>query len=939
LWVAVAGGADLDEFKVKRRGPFEFAEKPGISREGDRITVRFKARAFCDATVAIEDGEGRIIRHLASGVLGENAPAPFRKDSLSQEIVWDSKYDQGRYVDDRETTVIRVSLGLKARFERHFLWSPHRRIGRMPPIVCARPEGVYVFGGHGVDSLRLFDHAGVYVRTVYPFPAARQGELVGVRRHTFPQSGATLPLKQGFYETTLLTAGFSGIRGNYMLPRDGAGATAMAVQNGRIALACLRLNRLATDGSTGRVPLEGPSTSFTIDRWYAVPRSAGLSPDGKTLYLTGFAFDKGYDHGNHQWVHGVGKLDLLSGKKMEVFAGSLTLGKQHGGSAPGQFKSPSSVDCDAGGRVYVADHFNDRIQVFNPSGKHLKSVSIFRPSEVCVDQRTGHIYVFSWMYHGQFYTPEPVKPVLTHLGPFENPRRIASYPLPMKDRYTEKWLYADRRGGFQYRAAIDSWAPGDAGPMVWLVPGGPVGMALAAPGLRDSALPSRFGVSKRGRVLGESAWVATAVKAYRMKGDKLELLHDFGRQAAKAMLRPKVPGYWRYRLYVRPTTGRLYVLDRSDQPIRIDPETGEETLVTLPFSAEDMAFDINGLAYLRTHREIVRYDPKTWREVPFDYGEERANVGLWNGRKARRVLSAVPIPTRDIWHQGGLWVSPKGHLAVAFYNKKMISGREKRGGIDKVFASWKPWMPQMFPGRMGHNIVRVWDKYGKVVYEDAARGLGITDGIAIDKDDNLYLLAAATRVLDGKRYWDYMTGTLFKVAPNRKVWSGSRKARIPLPSPSDRPADLADGGVGPAWVEDARWFYGGLAFTGKDGSHAAGGCACWNARFAHDPFARSFVPETQHYTVAVLDTNGNLILRIGRYGNVDDGVPLSKERTPGSWAPKPLGGDEVALFYPVYLATHSDRRLFIADPGNARIVSVKLGYEATETMALKDGKE
>jgi len=47
--------------------------------------------------------------------------------SNEQVLVWDSKDDKGHYVDDRENTVVRVSLGLKARFERHFLWSPHRR--------------------------------------------------------------------------------------------------------------------------------------------------------------------------------------------------------------------------------------------------------------------------------------------------------------------------------------------------------------------------------------------------------------------------------------------------------------------------------------------------------------------------------------------------------------------------------------------------------------------------------------------------------------------------------------------------------------------------------------------------------------------------------------------------------------------------------------------
>lgn len=38
---------------------------------------------------------------------------------------------------------------------------------------------------------------------------------------------------------------------------------------------------------------------------------------------------------------------------------------------------------------------------------------------------------------------------------------------------------------------------------------------------------------------------------------------------------------------------------------------------------------------------------------------------------------------------------------------------------------------------------------------------------------------------------------------------------------------------------------------------------------------------------------------------------------------------------PNYVAAHTDRRLFVADAGNARIVSVKLGYHEEQTVALK----
>ena len=86
--------------------------------------------------------------------------------------------------------------------------------------------------------------------------------------------------------------------------------------------------------------------------------------------------------------------------------------------------------------------------------------------------------------------------------------------------------------------------------------------------------------------------------------------------------------------------------------------------------------------------------------------------------------------------------------------------------------------------------------------------------------------------------------------------------------------------------------------------------------------------------MAVLDSAGNLILRVGRYGNVEDGLPLDTRGGPSK--PTSVGGDEVALMHACYVATDTDRRLFIADQGNARIVSVKLDYHLTRRIALKD---
>jgi len=158
LLATVAAGSDLDEFKVKREQVFEFERKPVVAIDGDRVTIAFTSKAYCDVTVAIEDADSKIIRHLASGVLGKNAPGPFQQNLLKQTIVWDGKDDQGKYVDDKDSIIVRVSFGLKPQFEKSLYQSPYKRFGRNQPAFAPASQGVYVYGGDMVNTVRLFDY-------------------------------------------------------------------------------------------------------------------------------------------------------------------------------------------------------------------------------------------------------------------------------------------------------------------------------------------------------------------------------------------------------------------------------------------------------------------------------------------------------------------------------------------------------------------------------------------------------------------------------------------------------------------------------------------------------------------------------------------------------------------------------------------------------------
>ena len=59
------------------------------------------------------DAGGAIVRHLAAGVLGENAPEPLKASSLEQTLVWDGKDDDGLPAAGGPFTV-RVALALRA---------------------------------------------------------------------------------------------------------------------------------------------------------------------------------------------------------------------------------------------------------------------------------------------------------------------------------------------------------------------------------------------------------------------------------------------------------------------------------------------------------------------------------------------------------------------------------------------------------------------------------------------------------------------------------------------------------------------------------------------------------------------------------------------------------------------------------------------------------
>ncbi len=933
---------DYESLRVQRKEVFEFTEKPIIEQSNGKISIRFSSKDYCDATIAIENSEGQIIRHLASGVLGKNAPSPFQKDSLSQRVEWDGKNDQGSYVENLHQLTVRVSLGLKPQFERTLLWSPHRRFGGMP-LVAAGPDGVYVYDGRGVDFVKRYDHEGNYDRSLYPFPRNQLQKVNGLDWFDFPQ-GYRLPLKGGLYQLTLLSSGENYHSGNHGVGRGGVGASAICTRGERLALAQIQINRLSIDGSTGGLPLAGPRVSHSVPsvadgRTVTVgPSSMAFSPDGKTLYATAYLWRTGSWRKVPGCQHVVLKIDYEKNDLPTVFKGHAT---QHGTDNE-HFRVPTSVATDASGRVYVSDFFNHRVQVYDVDGKHLESIAADHPAKVCVHQQTGEVWVFSYPVLGipneihkqQRYDPLKLEQTLTRFSAFPNSRQLSKEPFPLG--------YADPLGfeisGHLYGVELDSWSKE---PTVWVV-----GRKHEA---RGAELNFHGGFQKNESNL--ELW-KSGVRIQRRVNGKWDVVRSFGEDTEKKVVRAAPPKHNIQRLIVNPATGKLYVAEADSGPtikssndwIEIDPRVGDKSIkiVRLPFNAMEGAFDTEGLVYLRNTDSIARYTFPDFREVPWDYGEEVESLGNEGGiygrsSKAKSVLK-MPSTSPVCFHQGGFDVSPTGDVIASCAYRFVGISSGRLGG--KEVHEREVYKPRIYPGRVVNSTspcIHIWDKHGQLKVEDAIPGVGQTDGISMDRNGAIYVMHAPTKVYNNKRYFNHMSQTLMKVRPgdNRGKVVSSSGSPITLGEESapKRAPDVQSTRHGRAWIQESDWQYGGVGFAGFNMIGHGGGCACWFSRFKLDYFARSIAPEPYQYRVAVVDSAGNLILRIGKYGNVEDGTPIHKQDGPGNL--RSIGGDEVSLMHACFVGTHTDRRIFISDLGNQRIVSVKLNYHTEERISLK----
>ncbi|MBI3980839.1 SMP-30/gluconolactonase/LRE family protein [Candidatus Microgenomates bacterium] len=126
-------------------------------------------------------------------------------------------------------------------------------------------------------------------------------------------------------------------------------------------------------------------------------------PEGYENPIHSLAVNKNYvylsDTAHHQIVR-----YSLDGSKVKRWG---SLGNKHG-----QFKYPKGIAVDSTGKVYVADTFNGRIEIFDHDGQYLKTISSLRsPQGIAIDNQdnlyvteTGNIAVKKYNLSGEYIT-------------------------------------------------------------------------------------------------------------------------------------------------------------------------------------------------------------------------------------------------------------------------------------------------------------------------------------------------------------------------------------------------------------------------------------------------------------------------------------------------------------------------------------------------------
>lgn len=878
VWVAAAPAVGADVVQARPPAP-QFKAGPTATADGANFRIEFEVNRATDVAVEIQDADGKVVRHLVAGLLGPNAPEPLVKDSLKQSLVWDGKDDDGRStaltagkLDYRGPFKVRVGLGLLFQYDKVLGWHPLSGLSSINALAVNGEGEVYVFTRSGVLVL---DANGRYLRQMLPAGGKVPPEKPTLLRPVRLADGAvvyTEPLGIGH-------------RGGVALTRDGDILTVVGYNGQR------KVVRVGKDGSLQTPP----------HRWLIHPKNdvgiikIALSPDERWLYLVGQVW--GHDDsavgrlGGVQ--HIVTRLNLKADQVGEVFLGE----NENGGAGGSKVRTPKGIATDSRGRIYVADYGNNRIGVWDNEALLVREFKVPSPQEVYVHPKTGDIYVLSGpektipRWEGNYFWQSATLYKFSAEG-----KELAR--LDLEPPFIQKKAGDQPRPKFILTGALDS--SGER-PRVYV------------------------GVCDPGRQGGSYLLVRVNDTGDRFD-PPVDLLKDF--PDSLQSVREVALDRKRDELYVR--DGGLWKLWRFDgvggkgEALTgwKDPRTGKSV------RGSQMCVGPDGLVYVsawhttQTDTGVLRYD-RTGNLVPFAAANNSEIVqrNLFEGSSGQRRKGIYPGPDRRLYLMYA--DLSRTELPSSAWDRTCL----QTYAVDAYDLDGKLVAKRLIAHlRSGASGLRS-DRWGNLYVGDNVKPLGYAypaEAAAVLADP--FKRSCVYMDDDGRidrMLFDY--GCVFKFPPTGGRMEGlDTKSGVKGPPPQGNLWSPVPEVQWFPWmnrqvkVTGALWQYLGIARMPAQTWAASAGqtCVCGASVFDLDEHARLYLPDTLTGRIKVLDRNGQLLTTFGQRGNMDDQGPEIR-------------------FASVPCVAASSRAAYVGDDGNARVVRVRLGYQAEETAALR----
>lgn len=874
LGLALAGAASAADVA--------FTSRLAVTRDSGKTRITFAMSAKTDVEVAVLGPDGRIVRHLAAGVIGGDKAAAPLSPGLAQELVWDGTNDRGQQVAG--PTKVRVRAGLSPKLDGFLLHNPASS-GPVNALAVGPNGSIYVFhhdpvalpSNWGSKKLKVYDRDGKHVRALMPFSAELASKKLEPLAPFRDEEGRLVPRIHSLRHESFLPEPAPRFMGNQSPVVDSRGRVYWLVFGPRLAAldadGGVPYDTFLSEPLLGQIPHARAANQYLYGK--DAP-AAALSSDERFLYLAGFGTGQFGQDAENKPIPCVFRVDLANRGPAEAFVGR----PDRPGTENDLLTAPRGL-ATAKGLLYVADPQANRVAVFQESDRsYAGAIKIDDPQSVAVDPASGAVYV------------------CVYTGPVNREAGKQNADLVKFDGYrnaTERYrltlprtLMNPNRG--EHRIAIDRSAEPVRVYLTGLYPTYTIGcfedtgdQFVDKGDPRDLRTPWAEGPRDLSldRVRGE-LYVKVSEQYW----------HRFDEPTGRPVEPVNLRGLHRYALYmsnkgtqiVPCPDGSLVSMNWREGIIHHDrqglptpwPDGSPERI----HYGGIMSFMLRTLALSPDGKELVVVLPNTYAMARSPTDAERARLPRW---------CSVDVLGWD--------------------------GKPKRTAV------WQ----------CTHGAVLRVDHQGNIYLGETLKPVGRSYPEFFD--GKLEPMQASRRAEDGEAsiFWgSYMYGSIVKFPPRGgAIWYDPQR-RLSPSAVGRPPADLlAEPTIkmqghlvytpnAPAEVQGAEWVRFGFApFAMHSGSDT---CMCEGAGFDIDRFGRVFYPNLGQFRVEVVDAANNLIGACGRYGNQD--------------APTTGQAAGIPLAWPLSVVA-SDTHAYVADTLNRRVVKVKLAYALDASVDVK----